>query len=72
VCDRHTIHRDLSDCGTHFSAVLDAQRAELVSGLIEDGNYLDLPICAMNGSHLAPLAGQLIMVNGIEVKLGGK
>jgi len=29
-------------------------------------------IGAMNGSHTAPLAGRLTLVNGIEVKLGRK
>jgi AraC-like DNA-binding protein len=38
ACDRRTIHRHLSGCGTNFSAILDAQRAELVMRLIEDGN----------------------------------
>jgi AraC-like DNA-binding protein len=38
ACDRRTIHRHLSNRGTHFSAILDAQRAELVRRLIEDGN----------------------------------
>jgi len=38
ACDRRTIHRHLSGCGTSFSAILDAQRAVFVSRLIEDGN----------------------------------
>jgi AraC-like DNA-binding protein len=38
ACDRRTIHRHLSGCGTSFSAILDTQRAELVMRLIEDGN----------------------------------
>jgi AraC-like DNA-binding protein len=37
-CDRRTIHRHLSECGTHYSAIIDAQRAELVTRLIEDSN----------------------------------
>jgi AraC-like DNA-binding protein len=38
ACDRRTIHRHLFDCGTSYSAILDAQRAELVMRLIEDSN----------------------------------
>jgi AraC-like DNA-binding protein len=38
ACDRRTIHRHLSDYGTSFSAILDAQRADLLMRLIEDGN----------------------------------
>jgi AraC-like DNA-binding protein len=34
-CDRRTIHRHLSDCGTSFSEILDAQRADLATRLIE-------------------------------------
>jgi AraC-like DNA-binding protein len=37
-CNRRTVHRHLSDCGTSFSAILDAQRAELVMRLIEDSD----------------------------------
>jgi AraC-like DNA-binding protein len=44
ACDRRTIHRRLSGCGTSFSAILDAQRADLVMRLIEDG---DRPLAAM-------------------------
>jgi AraC-like DNA-binding protein len=36
ACSRRTIHRNLLDCGTSFSAILDAQRADLVTRLIED------------------------------------
>ena len=36
ACTRRTIHRHLAECGTSFSAILDAQRAELVTQLIED------------------------------------
>ena len=35
-CTRRTIHRHLADAGTSFSAILDAQRADLVIQLIED------------------------------------
>jgi AraC-like DNA-binding protein len=38
ACSRRTIHRNLLDCGTSFSAILDAQRADLVTRLIEDRN----------------------------------
>ncbi|MGD0848133.1 AraC family transcriptional regulator [Bradyrhizobium sp.] len=38
ACDRRTIHRHLLDCGTSYSAILDAQRTDLVLRLIEDGN----------------------------------
>jgi AraC-like DNA-binding protein len=38
ACDRRTIHRQLLDCGTSYSAILDAQRTDLVMRLIEDGN----------------------------------
>lgn len=36
ACTRRTIHRHLADCGTSFSAILDTQRAELVTKLVED------------------------------------
>ena len=36
-CNRRTIHRHLSECGTSFSEILDAERADLVMRLIEDG-----------------------------------
>lgn len=36
ACNRRTIHRRLADAGTSFSAILDAQRADLVIQLIED------------------------------------
>jgi len=36
ACNRRTIHRHLAGCGTSFSEILDAQRAELVTRLIED------------------------------------
>lgn len=36
ACNRRTIHRHLAECGTSFSAILDAQRAALVTKLIED------------------------------------
>lgn len=35
-CTRRTIHRHLAECGTSFSTILDAQRADLVTKLIED------------------------------------
>ena len=38
ACSRRTVHRNLLDCGTSFSAILDAQRADLVTRLIEDRN----------------------------------
>ena len=38
ACNRRTIHRHLAARGTSFSAILDAQRADLVTRLIEDGN----------------------------------
>ncbi|QAU45153.1 AraC family transcriptional regulator [Bradyrhizobium guangzhouense] len=36
ACTRRTIHRHLAASGTSFSAILDAQRADLVIQLIED------------------------------------
>lgn len=36
ACTRRTIHRHLADAGTSFSAILEAQRADLVIRLIED------------------------------------
>ena len=36
ACDRRTIHRHLADCGTSFSKILDAERADLALRLIED------------------------------------
>ena len=38
ACDRRTIHRRLLECSTSFSAILDAERADVVMRLIEDGN----------------------------------
>ena len=38
ACDRRTVHRRLRDCGTTFSAILNDERAKLVTRLIEDGN----------------------------------
>jgi AraC-like DNA-binding protein len=35
-CTRRTIHRHLAEAGTSFSAILDAQRSDLVTRLIED------------------------------------
>ena len=35
-CTRRTIHRHLAECGTTFSEVLDAERADLALRLIED------------------------------------
>lgn len=37
-CDRRTIHRHLAQCSTTFSAILDAERANVAMRLIEDGN----------------------------------
>lgn len=48
ACTRRTIHRHLADAGTSFSAILDAQRADLVVQLIEDP-----------GRPLADIAAQL-------------
>jgi AraC-like DNA-binding protein len=36
ACTRRTIHRHLAEAGTSFSAILDAQRADLVIQLIDD------------------------------------
>ena len=35
-CNRRTVHRHLSDCGTTFSEVLDNERAEIVMRLIDE------------------------------------
>lgn len=48
ACTRRTIHRHLAEAGTSFSAILDAQRADLVIRLIEDP-----------GRPLADIAAQL-------------
>ncbi|WP_439408177.1 AraC family transcriptional regulator [Bradyrhizobium sp. DASA03076] len=48
ACTRRTIHRHLAASGTSFSAILDAQRADLVIKLIED-----------SGRPLADIAAQL-------------
>jgi AraC-like DNA-binding protein len=37
-CNRRTVHRHLSENGTSFSEILDAQRADLATRLIEDSN----------------------------------
>lgn len=36
ACTRRTVHRHLAEAGTSFSAILDAQRADLVIQLIDD------------------------------------
>jgi AraC-like DNA-binding protein len=38
ACDRRTIHRRLRECSTSFSAILDAERIDVATRLIEDGN----------------------------------
>jgi AraC-like DNA-binding protein len=38
TCDRRTIHRRLGECGTSFSAILQAERADVAMRLVEDGN----------------------------------
>ena len=38
ACDRRTIHRRLRECSTTFSAILDAERADIAMRLVEDGN----------------------------------
>jgi AraC-like DNA-binding protein len=38
ACNRRTVHRRLGECGTTFSAILDAERADIAMRLIEDGN----------------------------------
>ena len=38
ACDRRTIHRRLSECGTTFSAILDTERSDIAMRLVEDGN----------------------------------
>lgn len=35
-CTRRTVHRHLAECGTSFSEILDAERADLALHLIED------------------------------------
>jgi AraC-like DNA-binding protein len=35
-CDRRTIHRHLAECGTTFSKLLDDERAEIVSRLVDE------------------------------------
>jgi AraC-like DNA-binding protein len=37
-CDRRTIHRRLRECSTTFSAILDAERTDVVMRVIEDGD----------------------------------
>lgn len=37
-CTRRSIHRHLAECGTSFSEILDAERADLALRLIEDRN----------------------------------
>ena len=36
ACTRRTVHRNLADCGTSFSAILDTERADLALRLLED------------------------------------
>jgi AraC-like DNA-binding protein len=38
VCDRRTVHRRLLECGTTFSAILEAERTDIVMRLVEDGD----------------------------------
>lgn len=48
ACTRRTVHRRLAEAGTSFSAILDAQRADLATQLVEDP-----------GRPLADIAAQL-------------
>lgn len=48
-CNRRTIHRHLSENGTSFSEILDAERVDLVTRLIEDSNRPLLGITALLG-----------------------
>jgi AraC-like DNA-binding protein len=45
-CDRRTIHRRLKECSTTFSAILDAERTDVVMRVIEDG---DRPLSEIAG-----------------------
>ena len=38
ACDRRTVHRRLSERGTSFSLILDAERSDLAMRLVEDGD----------------------------------
>ena len=49
ACDRRTIHRRLAGRGTSFSAILDAERADLMMRLIEDGDRPLKEIAALLG-----------------------
>ena len=49
ACTRRTIHRHLADCGTSFSQILDAERADLVLRLIEDHSRSLASIAGMLG-----------------------
>lgn len=37
-CDRRTVHRRLLECSTTFSAILDAERSDVMMRLVEDAN----------------------------------
>jgi len=49
ACNRRTVHRRLADCGTTFSEVLDAQRADLFMHLIKDPSRSLAEISVMIG-----------------------
>ena len=49
ACDRRTVHRHLLECGTSYSAILNEQRATLVTRLIEDGNRPLMGIASLLG-----------------------
>ena len=49
ACDRRTVHRRLRECSTTFSAILDAERADIAMQLIEDGNRPLMEIAGLLG-----------------------
>jgi AraC-like DNA-binding protein len=48
-CDRRTIHRHLAECGTTFSNILDDERAEIVTRLVDEGSRPLAEIAEMVG-----------------------
>jgi AraC-like DNA-binding protein len=64
-CNRRTVHRHLSDCGTSYSEILDAQRAELVMRLIEDS---DRPLAGI--AELLGFSAQSAMARWFSGRFG--
>ena len=60
ACDRRTVHRRCSERGTSFSAILDAERADLAMRLVEDGDRPLKEIAGLLGFSAQSAHGALV------------